>query len=153
VNERAGLAAASGLTDQEISALRALLLRRRLKDAELWLKRRGISDSRVERILTEQELAISSAIYMEPKWDVIFAVASLLIALLLLGLAADAGEDLERAGPFAYRGRQRVIMIAVMVAPFIVVSAFFAWRALRQVARHVRARLRYRVRADAGFPF
>jgi hypothetical protein len=151
VNEHVSLAAASGLTDQEISALRALLLRRRLKEAELWLKRRGIGESRVERILTEQEMAISSAIYMEPKWDLIFAVVSLLIAATLLGLAADAGDDLERAGPFAYRGKQRVIMIAVMVAPFFIASAFFTWRAMRQVARYLRARLRYRVRADAGF--
>jgi hypothetical protein len=152
VSERRSLATASGLTEREISALRALLLRRRLNDAEVWLRRHGISDQRAERILTEQEMAIAGAVYADPKWHVFFALLFLSAGAILLAAAVTA-EQIPGQAPLIPDGPRRTALIALMVAPLFIASFLFALQATRQILRHLRARLRYRLRSDPEFRF
>jgi hypothetical protein len=139
----------SGLSDDEIGMLRGLVVRRRNAEAERWLVRRGFSAERASRIILDQEMEMSNAIYAAPFWDIVFAVVPLLVTIAFLAMAADTRpEPLMEKGDWMYTGTKRTLILAGIVSPLVLISAFFGARASLQIFRSLKAHLRYPLKSS-----
>src|SRR5262245_42485558 len=112
------------LSAEDLEALRGMVLRRQTIEAESWLVAHGFQRDRAKQIVFEQEMEVANAIYHAPVLAyLVIAVVAFSVAGFLYGAAMDVQPD-ER-DIFFFKGRQRDIAIAAMVALPLLVGAFF----------------------------